>query len=66
MALEDEEWMIRLAAADALAAVGSQGAVKPLLPALEDTDDVVREAAYGALYEIGRRAGVRVKVPPSD
>jgi HEAT repeat protein len=62
-ALDDEEWTIRVAAADTLAAVGGQEAIGPLCSALEDADNLVREAAYGALYEVARRTRMRVEAP---
>ncbi len=56
-ALRDEQWAIRVAAAETLGVLGGPAAVELLSLAVGDGDEFVREAAFVALKEISRRTG---------
>lgn len=54
-ALNNESWVVREAATEALGKIGDERAVEPLIKVLDDEDETtfVREAAAEALGEIG-------------
>lgn len=51
--LDDSDWMIRWAAAEALAWIGSNQVVPPLITRLQDENHTVKAAVIRALSEIG-------------
>ncbi len=51
--LEDGDWSVRRAAAEALGQIGDAAAVEPLVQALKDSDWSVRSAAAVALSNVG-------------
>jgi HEAT repeat protein len=59
-AVQEGDWTIKLAAADALRVCGGQEVIPALRIALDDEDVLVREAAYAALREIGQRTGFHI------
>lgn len=55
VALQAEDWTLRLAAADILRIYGGQEAISVLKPMIRDENPTLREAAYNALHAISVR-----------
>ena len=53
--LQDDDWAVRMRAAEALGNIGDERAIEPLTAALEDWDPDVQEAAREALDKINTR-----------
>jgi HEAT repeat protein len=65
-AIREEDWPVRLAAADALRVHGGSAEIEPLRAVLGDADILVHQVAYVALYEIGLRAGISIPRDDQD
>ncbi len=56
--LDDQDWILRWASVEALAWIGDQATVQPLIQRLDDENWMVRVAVIRALAEIGGKAAV--------